>query len=338
VTIVLESPSVACGVRQSCTRLDGLDRRLIAAVAGGEPRAIIRAMRRILRAGLSMALLWTAALSAQQREGALDLATVMQRAGDKVEQYFARAQSLVCLETVRLQPLGSGLTPDGFGRTVQSELRLSWDPFSPNDTPPEARTLRQVLKVNGHPPRKDDRDNCTSPEQQSSETQPLSMLLPGQRKDYVFSLASPGKIDGRPVLVVDYRLTTKTTVDVKEVEGKDDCISYDVDGGLRGKIWIDPGTFEVMRLDQGLAGLVDITLPRQVARRPGVNDRWVLERMDTSIRFKPVTFKDPDETLMLPSSSLSLRITHGAGTPRLRTSVEYAGYRRFLTGARVVQP
>ena len=293
---------------------------------------------RILRAGFSMALLWTAVVTAQQREGALDLATVIERAGDKVEEYFARAQSLVCLETVRLQPLSSGLTPDGFGRTVQSELRLSWDPFAPSDSPPEARTLRQVLKVNGHAPRQDDRDNCTAPEQQSSETQPLSMLLPGQRKDYVFSLASPGKIDGRPVLVVNYRLTTKTTVDVKEIEGKDDCISYDVDGGLRGKIWIDPGTFEVMRLDQGLAGLVDITLPRRVAKRPGVNDRWILERMDTSIRFKPVTFKDPDETLMLPVSSSSLRITHGAGTPRLRTSVEYAGYRRFLTGARVVQP
>jgi hypothetical protein len=290
----------------------------------------------ILRAGLTMALLWTAAVTAQPRDGALDLATVLQRAGDKVEEYFARAQSLVCLETVRLQPLSSGLSPAGFARTVQSELRLSWDPFAITDAPPEARTLRQVLKVNGHQPRKDDHDNCTTPEQQSSETQLLSMLLPAQRKDYVFSLASPGKVDGRVVLVVNYRLTTRTTVDVKEVEGKDDCISYDVDGGLRGKIWIDPGTFEVLRLDQGLVGLVDIVLPRRIARRPGVNDRWTLERMDTSIRFKPVTFKDPDETLMLPVSSSSLSITHGAGTPRLRTSVEYVGYRRFLTGARVV--
>jgi hypothetical protein len=301
------------------------------------PALIIRAMRlRVLRAGLSMALLWTAVATAQQRERALDLATVLDRAGEKVEQYFARAQSLVCLETVRLQPLSSGLSPAGFGRTVQSELRLSWDPFAASDAPPEARTLRQVLKVNGHEPRKNDRDNCTTPEQQASETQPLSMLLPGQRKDYVFSLASPGKIDGRVVLVVNYRLTTKATVEVKEVEGKDDCISYDVDGGLRGKLWIDPDTFEVLRLDEGLAGLVDIMLPRHVARRPGITDRWVLERMDTSIRFKPVTFKDPDETLMLPASASSLHITHGAGTPRLRTSIEYAGYRRFLTGARVV--
>jgi hypothetical protein len=135
---------------------------------------------------------------------------------------------------------------------------------------------------------------------------------------------------------VEYRLSKPVTVDVKEIEGREDCISYDVDGGLRGKLWIDPGTYEVLRLDQGLTGLVDITLPRKVARRPGVNDRWVLERMDTTIRFKPFTFKDPDETLLLPVSSSSLRITHGAGTPRLRTSVEYAGYRRFLTGGRVV--
>jgi hypothetical protein len=288
------------------------------------------------RAALSMVLLWPTGLAAQPREAALDLATVLHRAGERVEQFFARAQSLVCLETVRMQPLGSGLSPDGFGRTVESELRLAWDPFSPSDTPPEARTLRHVLKVNGHLPRKDDDDNCTSPEQQSSETQPLSMLLAEQRRDYVFALGSPGKIDGRPVLVIEYRLNRKVTVDVREIEGKDDCISYDVDGGLRGKIWLDPNTFEVMRLDQGLSGLVDINLPRRIARRPGVNDRWVLERMDTSIRFKPVTFSDPDETLMLPVSSSSLRIAHGAGTPRLRTSVEYARYRRFLTGARIV--
>jgi hypothetical protein len=198
--------------------------------------------------------------------------------------------------------------------------------------------LRQVLKVNGHQPRKNVRDNCTSPEQQSSETQPLSMLLAEQRRHYVFTMASPGKVDGRAALVVDYRLTRKPTVSVQEIEGKEDCISYDVDGGLRGRIWFDPATFEVMRLDQGLSGLVDIRMPDRVARRTGVNDSWTLERMDSSIRFKPVTFSNPDETLLLPSSSTSLHITRGAGTPRLRTTVAYAAYRRFLTGARIVPP
>jgi hypothetical protein len=278
------------------------------------------------------------AAGAQSREGAVDLATILERAGEKVTEYFARAQSLVCLETVRLQPLGTGLTADGFARVVESELRLSWDPLLDTALPPEAKTLRQLLKVNGHQPRKNDHDNCTAPEQQASETQPLSMLLPEQRRDYVFSLARPEKLDGRTVLVVNYRITTPTSVEVSEVEGKDDCISYEVEGGVRGRLWLDPDTHEVLRLDQGLSGLVEVPLPRRIARRANGNSHFTVERMDTSIRFKAITFTDPDETLVLPVSSTQLRITRGSGQPRLRTVTEYVRYRRFLTGARVVQP
>jgi hypothetical protein len=88
-------------------------------------------------------------------------------------------------------------------------------------------------------------------------------------------------------------------------------------------------------MDQGLAGLIDIRMPKKVARRGGA-DAWVMERMDSSIRFKAVAFGDPDETLILPVSVSSLRITRGSGTPRLRTTTQYSRYKRFLTGARVV--
>ena len=53
---------------------------------------------------------------------------------------------------------------------------------------------------------------------------------------------------------------------------------------------------------------------------------------------KPVRFSDPEETLILPVSSTTFQITRGAGTPRLRTTTQYTGYRRFITGARVVPP
>jgi hypothetical protein len=272
-----------------------------------------------------------------QAPARLDLGSLLRSAGEKVEQYFARAQSLVCLETVRLQPLNNGLTADGFARTVESELRLSWDPFNHSEDAPEARTLRQVLRVNGRSPRKNDYQACTTPEQNDSETQPLSMLLAEQRQQYVFALGKPGKVDGRVAIVVDYELRKEPKVEVAEVEGQEDCISYDVDGGFRGRIWIDPDTHEVLRLDQGLIGLVEIPMPRSILRRAGVHDRWVMERWDTTIRFKAVRFQDPDETLMLPVSLTSLRVTRGAGMPRLRTITEYSGYKRFLTGARVVQ-
>ncbi len=276
----------------------------------------------------------TVIVTAQPSRGH-DLTAVLQRAGERVERFFQRAQSLMCLEVVRLQPLGQGLTASGGSRVVESELRLSWDPKEGAPST-EAQTLRHLLRVNGHKPRDDDWDNCTAPEQQASEPQPLSMLLPEQRRDYAFTLAGAGKVDNRAAILVDYRLLTKTKVTVEMVDGKEDCVSFKIDGGMRGRLWIDEHTYDVLRLDQGLIGLVDVPLPRHAARRPGSPQYWTMERWDTSIRFKPVAFENPEETLVLPVSLSSLRITRGSGTPRLRTATNYTEYRRFLTGGRIV--
>ena len=107
-------------------------------------------------------------ISAEQ--SAIDLAAVLERAGVSVTEYFARAQSIVCLEKVSLQRLAMALAADGPARRVESELRLSWEPSADNPTPTEARTLRQVLRVNGSPPRKKDYENCTTPEQQDRKS------------------------------------------------------------------------------------------------------------------------------------------------------------------------
>lgn len=285
---------------------------------------------------LTTALMAAGVVSADQQLPAVPLTAVLQRAGDRVERFFTRAQSIVCLEIVRLQTLSFGLTPEGPARTVESELRLSWEPSGDGSASTEAQTLRQLLKVNGHAPRRDDWDNCTAPEQQTSEPQPLSMLLPNLRADYEFSLAGVVRVDGRTAITVDYRFLRNASVAVEMVEGKDDCLSFDLDGGTRGRLWIDADTYDVLRLDQRLIGLVDIPLPRIVTRRPGSAMQWTLERWDTSIRFKAVAFENPDETLVLPSSLTALRIARGSGNPRLRTSTEYRNYRRFLTGARVI--
>jgi len=289
-------------------------------------------------AGSAIAAIGTlaAVVVSAQAPPRLDLDSLLVEAGEKVEQYFARAQSLVCLETVRLQPLASSMTAEGFARTVESELRLSWDPFDHSEEAPEARTLRQVLRVNGHSPRKNDYQACTTPEQTDTEAQPLSMLLAEQRSQYQFALSKPGRVNGRVAIVIDYELRKDPKVVVTEVEGMEDCISYDIEGGFRGRIWLDPETHDVVRLDQGLRGLIEIPMPRSILLRGGVNDRWVMERWDTTIRFEPVRFQDPEETLMLPVSVTSLRVTRGARTPRLHTVTEYSAYKRFLTGGRVL--
>ena len=279
----------------------------------------------------------SASAAAQKSISTDELINTLQRVGERVERFFLRAQSIVCVETVKLQPLSTGLSPDGFGRSVESELRLTWEPTTDPDKVPEAQAVRQVMKVNGHPPQKNDHDNCTTPEQNSTETQPLSMLLPGQREKYRFSYAGTGKVDGRNAIMLDYEEIKNVTVKVDEIPGNEDCISYDIDGGMGGRFWIDADTYDVLRLDSRLKGLVDVRMPTKVFRRSG-RDNWTVERFDTTIRFKPVSFQDPQETLILPVSMSQMRITRGAGTPRLRTVTDYTHYRRFLTGARIVPP
>jgi len=276
-------------------------------------------------------------LSADQAPS-VDLSGVLERAGARVAEYFARAQAIMCLERVSVQRLGMSFGADGPARRVESELRLSWEPTAENPTPIEAKTLRQVLRVNGSPPRKKDWDNCTTPEQQTSEEQPLSMLLPHVRGDYRFSFDRHDTIDQRPAVVVEYREIKAPKVDSWLVADNENCVSFDIHGGMRGRIWIDLETHDVLRLDRSLSGLVEIPVPHKAARRIATPNRWTMERWDSSIRFKRVTFENPEETLVLPINATTLQITRGAGTPRLRTSTQYLSYRRFLTTGRILPP
>ena len=273
-----------------------------------------------------------------QRTVHIDLEGVLERAAARVVEYFGRAQSIVCLEKVAWQKLSLGFSADGPARFVESELRLSWEPTNDDPTPKEARSLRNVLRVNGHAPRKKDYNNCTTPEQEDSEEQPLSMLLPDSREELSFEFEGRAVIDGRNAVVIRFRENKiKPTVEVSLVEDNENCISFNIDGGMRGKLWIDAETSDVLRLDRSLSGLVEIPVPRK-AHRFGLDQSWTMERWDSSIRFKPVRFDDPSETLILPVSASTLQVTRGSGTPRLRTTTQYTSYRRFMTGGRVVPP
>ncbi len=289
------------------------------------------------RVAATVALIALGATLSAEQPASFDVASVLELASVRVTEYFARAQAIVCLEKVSLQKLASGFGVDGPARNVESELRLSWEPTPENPTPKEAKTIRQVTRVNGGKPRQKDYDNCTTPEQNVEEEQPLSMLLPQQRGEYTFTAAGRARIDGRQAMVIAFREVKTPTVEVSMVDNKEDCLSFDIEGGMQGKLWIDVETHDVLRMDQSLTGLIDIPLPEKATRRGG-SLFWTMERLDSSIRFKRVTFEDPQETLVLPVSSSTLSIMRGSGTPRLRTNTQYLAYRRFMTGARIIPP
>src|SRR5262245_31965671 len=74
---------------------------------------------------------------------------VLERVADELMQYYKRAQSVICVEKATVQPIGTDLSPRGFGRVTEYELRLE-----PDDGDPEhVQVARQLLRVNGRPPR-----------------------------------------------------------------------------------------------------------------------------------------------------------------------------------------
>ena len=284
---------------------------------------------------ITVACVVSATMAAGDDDG--DLSTVLQRVGERVERYFARARSVVCLETVTWLPMGMGLGIDSLSRQIESELSLEWEAAGSGRAARDIKTVRRVLKVNGRPPRRHDPRNCTTPEQTSTETPPLSMLLPDQRDRYRFKLAGSRQLRGMETMLVDFVEKARPRVESSLVAGNEDCINYTIDGGSRGRIWIDADSYDVLRLDRHISGMLDIPLPRRVAQRSGDPIALTLERFDTSIQFEPVAFHDPEEVLLLPVSMIELHETRGAGIPRLRTTTDYTDYRRFLTGSRIVR-
>ena len=266
-----------------------------------------------------------------------DVASWMTRVGARIGEYYARAQSVVCEETVRLEPLGHDLMTDGSHiRVLVYELRVAWDAATEGkdaSQPPEASVLRQLVSVDGRPPKPNDEPGCMDPKAVSPE--PLGMLLPHRQRDFLFTWRGEGRERGRASVALDYK---SARIQPPNIVWKGDCVSIDLPGRTRGRVWLDQATGDVLRLDEQLTGQYEVIVPKEHARKPGVAPSFTVERADSSISYRAIRFSDPDETVMLPESIVSLQVIRNTGVPRLRTTQRFAKYRRFITAGRIVEP
>jgi hypothetical protein len=288
-----------------------------------------------MRRAWSALALGTAALSvavqaAQPAAAPGDLTALLARVGESVTSYYARAHSIICTETVRIQPLRHDLSGDGAPRRLEYELRISWDRAADRGTP-DVTVQRQLVKVNGRTPRPGDEPGCMDPKAVSPE--PLAMFLPDAQADYLFKFAGRRRLSSRPAILLDYRAREAGP---EKASWTKDCFSIELPGRMRGRVWIDAETNDVLRLDEHLTGMFDVNLPPEHRRinRP----IWMtIERADSSIVYRPVAFEDPEESVMLPASITTVNVVRNAGVPRVRTVQEFSNYRRFMTAGRIVQ-
>ena len=284
---------------------------------------------------LAAACLLRATASAVPQAGP-DVATLMSAIGDRVAHYYRRAQSVICTEISTVQNIDRNWSTEGFARTVESELKVELDAADGDDLP-AARIIRDIRRVNGRLPRESDqksRNGCTDPNPFSAE--PLAFLLPSQRDGYRFTSVRSGRERNRAALIIDFTSVDRTSRPelIEDERGRDDCFDWKGPLAARGRIWVDAETYDVLRIDRGVPGPVDVRVPSRLQRLYNFAAYVTLDRDEVTMRFRPVTFTDPDEVLLLPETIESMTILRGGLQSNRRTET-FSGYRRFLTEGRV---
>lgn len=283
------------------------------------------------------AVLGAATLCAQA-PAAPDVDTLLANVSHRIEQYYRRAQQIVCLEKATVIPISSDFGPAGFARITESELRVEPD-GEDVDTPTSAKLVREIIKINGRRPSdkdKKDRSRCTDPNPLTPE--PLAFLLPANREGYTFASGGPGKGKDRGALILEFS-TEKSRGEGKlneDPRGIEDCFGFSVASAWKGRIWVDAATYDVLRIEQRLSGPGDIAVTFAQQRKHNLPSSITVERYDTTIKYKTIAFTDPEETMLLPESIETVSMIRN-GLVSTRRHQEYSGYRRFLTAGRIVK-
>ena len=293
---------------------------------------IPRAVRPAL-VGLSLlSPAWIA--TAQPHRG--DASVIIARVGERVLEYYQRAQRLICLERSTVLPIDARWNPQGMARTVDSELHVEFDEID-GESFPEARVSRDVLSVNGRAPRERDRTDragCTDPNPISPE--PLGFLLPDQRDDYTFTSVRSGQHRDRAALVIDFRSVRREGRPqlIEDELGHDDCFDWKCPIPVKGRLWVDADTYDVLKLERHIAGPTDVQVPRPLQWEHGLPAWVTIDRDDLTLDYGEVVFSDPEEVLFLPASITTTTVLRTALQSTRRTQ-QFTHYRRFLTRSRI---
>jgi hypothetical protein len=271
-----------------------------------------------------------------QRQPPPDVEQTLDRISAHVAEYYSRAQSLVAREEVVEQPIRRDRSSDGISRQITYAIRFEWEPPLEGEAP-AARMVREVTAIGGRAPRPKDRNRCEEPV--AIQPEPLAMFLRTERDSYEFKAAGADRVDGVPVVRLDFRERPdqpRMTAKLELVKvGKEDCLITSTSGFPRGRVWVQADTGEVLRLDRYFIGPIEFQLTDRERRELGVREPG-LDRWEESIRYRRVRFSDPDEALVLPHTVEIVTIYRG-GLVSTRRSQRFTDFRRFLAGGRIVE-
>ena len=111
-------------------------------------------------------------------------------------------------------------------------------------------------------------------------------------------------------MVIDFASARRTSRPelIEDEYGHDDCFDWTGPVAVAGRLWVDPETHDVLRLDRHIGGPTDVRVPPRLQSKYRFPGWLTIDRDDLTLRFKPVAFSDPDEMMLLPESIESLTV------------------------------
>lgn len=259
------------------------------------------------------------------------LARILERAGEAVAKYQAGLFHITFTETLSDEELGEDMTPKKSKEFVfetvvlREELSADEDDFYP-------RSIRRLKSVDGKPAKGGRRVPWYGYNIQS-----LGMLLPKHRSLYEFTLEAEERTGGRaayriralrpgqPPPQVDWR---------RRMMGMG--MSFRALAPVYSLVWVDAENFDVLRYEQHLVAPFEFDSPRAFgAFGPSRHIRYT--RQDYAVTFRRQTFKDPEQTLLVPDAAEWLFVMEGAKHPRLRAGIRFTNYQRFRSDVKVLE-
>lgn len=260
------------------------------------------------------------------------LASILARVGQSVERYHRGIFSIAFTETFRSEELKKDMTPKKSKEFVYESVILR-ESLSDEDGDYFAETLRRLKTVDGKPVKKGKDDGRPFV---STHAALLNFLLPNLRTLYQFSFEGEETLRGRKSLRVGM---LRPGDGEPRVEWKG--TSFRVRAPMRFTVWVDAESFAVLQVESRLAEAFEFDSPRVFSAGPfgrfGPSRHLRYVREDYTVRFRPVLFKDPEQTLLLPEYAEWITVIEGVNRPRRRTTLSFTNYRRFVSDVKVIE-
>lgn len=253
-----------------------------------------------------------------------DLPTLLELVRERVKQTYIDLQKLAWTQTVREETLKEDRTQKEKPRESVYDMIIRLQPAVPGDSGPPfyIRAQRDLKLVDGKPVKKK-----TEPVADNSGNMGslLFLLVTGDRAaDYTFSYAGQGDLEGRRTLMVDISYPQKVEprvvrdFDIFRVRSE-----FQITGVVfnEGRLWIDPDTYDVLRLDSR-------SNPFEFSGGFMGKDKRTYA-IEMTNRFKSMTFADPSQTLVVPESMEHIATMKGGKNPVIRTFYSFSDFKRF---------